>query len=69
SDFCLLPSALCLPPTKITKSCQEPHYPLSDKVVQLLLPKAVQNLLKITLALIGLTYLQQLWEIYQKNKQ
>ncbi|MEH1784532.1 MAG: hypothetical protein V7L23_02730, partial [Nostoc sp.] len=24
SDFCLLPSALCLPPTKITKSCQEP---------------------------------------------
>ncbi|MEH1784526.1 MAG: hypothetical protein V7L23_02700, partial [Nostoc sp.] len=26
SDFCLLPSALCLPPTKITKSCQEPRY-------------------------------------------
>jgi hypothetical protein len=24
SFFCLLPSALCLPPTKITKSCQEP---------------------------------------------
>uniref|UniRef100_UPI0035C9C5C7 GmrSD restriction endonuclease domain-containing protein n=1 Tax=uncultured Nostoc sp. TaxID=340711 RepID=UPI0035C9C5C7 len=30
SSFCLLPSALCLPSTKITKSCQEPHYPLSD---------------------------------------
>jgi hypothetical protein len=30
SSFCLLPSALCLPPAKITKSCQEPHYPLSD---------------------------------------
>ncbi|MEH2232883.1 MAG: hypothetical protein V7K71_25180, partial [Nostoc sp.] len=24
SDFCLLPSALCLPLTEITKSCQEP---------------------------------------------
>ncbi|WP_242053527.1 transposase, partial [Nostoc parmelioides] len=25
SAFCLLPSAFCLAPTKITKSCQDPH--------------------------------------------